>query len=161
MMFGQTAAVYAFLRFSRAIAALAAHLLHLVLVEFFDDFTQLETEELAESAQESLERLIDLIGWELSTSQGKRLPFAEKFVALGVAVDLSGVDTGTVRLSNKPGRIPALKKQIEAAIASGELGFKEALSIRGRLAFAEGQNYGRIAAPVSHMLSRRHAFSKK
>ena len=75
-------------------------------------------------------------------------------------MDLSGVDTGTVRLSNKPGRIPALK-QIEAAIASGELGFKEALSIRGRLAFAEGQNYGRIAAPVSHMLSRRHAFSRK
>ena len=140
---------------------MAARLLHLILVEFFDDFTQLETEELAESAYESLEELIDLIGWEISTTQGKRLPFAEKFVALGVAVDLSDAEAGTVKLSNKPGRIPALRKQIEAAVSCGELSFKEALSIRGRLAFAEGQNYGRIAAPVSHMLSRWRAFKLK
>ena len=39
MMLGQTAAVYGFLRFSRALATLAAWLFHLVVVEFFDDFS--------------------------------------------------------------------------------------------------------------------------
>ena len=39
LMFGQTAAVYAFLRFSRALSALATELLSVVCVEFFDDFT--------------------------------------------------------------------------------------------------------------------------
>ena len=42
LMFGQTAAVYAFLLFSRAISALASGLFLLTCVEFFDDFTQLE-----------------------------------------------------------------------------------------------------------------------
>lgn len=41
LMLGQAAAVYGFLRFSRAIAALGTALLSLVLVEFFDDFTQM------------------------------------------------------------------------------------------------------------------------
>ena len=38
LMFGHTAAVYAFLRISRAIAALDARLLSLLLIEYFDDF---------------------------------------------------------------------------------------------------------------------------
>ena len=154
LMFGQTAAVYAFLRFSRAIASLAARLLSLIIVEFFDDFTQLESARLAESAQSSLEELIELIGWDLARTDEKRVPFASSFVALGVKINLSSVANGLVKLSNKPGRVDALHEQIEAAARAGSLPFKEALSIRGKLAFAEGQNYGRIAAPVAQQLSR-------
>ncbi len=54
-MFGEVAAVYAFLRFSRAIAALAAKLYALVVVEFFDVFTQLEAQESWDSAQVAME----------------------------------------------------------------------------------------------------------
>ena len=32
-------------------------------------------------------------------------------------------------------------------------GFKDALSFRGRIAFAEGQTFGRILAPVARILS--------
>ena len=39
LMFGVTAAVYAFLRFSRAIVAISRRLLVIPTVEFFDDFT--------------------------------------------------------------------------------------------------------------------------
>ena len=39
LMFGETAAVYAFLRISRALSALATQLLGLLNVEFFGDFT--------------------------------------------------------------------------------------------------------------------------
>ncbi len=55
LMFGQTAAVYSFLRFSRALAALASKLLNMVIVEFFDDFTQLDPAQLGDSGQESLQ----------------------------------------------------------------------------------------------------------
>ena len=87
LMFGQTAAVYAFLRFSRAIAALASELLLLVCVEFFDDFTQLEPVVTAESALSSFEALLSLLGWQISCGD-KRLPFAKSFVSLGVNVNL-------------------------------------------------------------------------
>ena len=55
LMFGETAAVYAFLRISRALSMLGKVLFDLVLVEFFDDFTQLECEELTQSAQDAME----------------------------------------------------------------------------------------------------------
>ena len=41
-MFGETAAVYGFIRISRALSAIASRLFYLLVVEYFDDFTQLE-----------------------------------------------------------------------------------------------------------------------
>ena len=55
LMFGETAAVYAFLRISRALATIMARLFNLMVVEFFDDFSQIEQDELSESAWETLE----------------------------------------------------------------------------------------------------------
>ena len=80
--------------------------------------------------------------------------FNEEFVALGVVIDLRNATEGIVKLRNKPGRVEGIGSQVEDAIKKGSLGFKEALSIRGKLSFAEGQNYGRIAAPAAQMLSR-------
>ena len=62
LMFGQTAAVYGFLRFSRALSALASCLLKLTCIEFFDNFTQLEPSCTSQSAHSSLEELFGLLG---------------------------------------------------------------------------------------------------
>ena len=81
-----------------------------------------------------MESLIELLGWRLSTSEEKRKPFAEKFVALGVDVDLSESSVATLKLQNKPGRAEG----IEAAFAKVKgspgklLGFKDALSLGAR-----------------------------
>lgn len=72
LRFGQAAAVYGFLRFSRGIAALATSLLSLIIIEFFDDFTQVEPASSAASAQEAMEGLLELLGWELSKSNEKK-----------------------------------------------------------------------------------------
>ena len=88
LRFGQTAAVYAFLRFSRAISRLLSELLSLTTVEFLDDFTQLEPTASAQSAQDSFEGLLRLLGWEIATEEKKRKPFAKKFISLGALVDL-------------------------------------------------------------------------
>ena len=158
LMFGETPAVYAFLRFSRAISALAASILSLVTVEFFDDFTQIEPRATGDSAMNSMESLLEILGWRVATSESKRLPFAEKFVSLGVTVDFSAAAHGCVILTHKPGRISGIKDQIEKLRQARMMKFKDALSIRGKLYFSEGQVYGRVAAPVVHMLSRCSEF---
>jgi hypothetical protein len=83
LMFGGTAAVYSFLRISRAISTLASRLLHLVVVEFFDDFTQLETRSSAQSAMDAMEDLMNILGWRVSMSETKRFPFQKEVVTLG------------------------------------------------------------------------------
>jgi len=155
LMFGQAAAVYGFLRFSRAIAALGTSLLALVLIEFFDDFTQVEPEDSAQSAQDAMEDLLELLGWELSTSDEKRKPFAQVFVSLGVQVNFSQMVDRRLLLENKPGRVEAIEAQVEAILKAPEkkLGFKDALSLRGKVAFSEGQTHCRLTAFVARRLS--------
>ena len=51
-------------------------------------------------------------------------------------------------------RIEALESQINELLSKNEFGLKDALSVRGRIFFSEGQVFGRVAAPVIHMLSR-------
>ena len=154
MMFGETSAVYAFLRFSRAIAHIATKLFNLFVVEYFDDFTQIEPSLSASSAQSTLESLMVMLGWEIAMTEKKRLPFDAKFVCLGVLVDLSEIASGTMVLANKPGRVDALSLQVLSLLEKGTMGFKDALSIKGRISFAEGQLFGRIAAPAVRSLSR-------
>ena len=60
LMFGETAAVYSFLRVSRALAAIAVKTFNLLVVEFFDDFTQVEGKALEASAWETSEGILDL-----------------------------------------------------------------------------------------------------
>ena len=153
-MFGETAAVYGFLRFSRAIAAIACKVFKLIVVEFFDDFTQLEPAATKASAQATMESLLDILGWTIATAPGKRLPFESTFVSLGIQIDLGKASQGEVTLAHKPGRIENLEKQIQEVISAKTMSFKEALSIRGKVYFSEGQVFGRIAAPVVFMLSR-------
>ena len=155
LMFGASAAVYAFLRFSRALAYLGSKLLKLTLVEFFDDFSQVECVKLEKSAQTSFEALLKLLGWRIADTDAKRLPFAKQWVSLGVEVDFKDSKTSEILLRNKPGRIDNI------AVAVGDLlkkeavlGFKEALSLRGRVSFAEGYTHAKLAAPLARLLSR-------
>ena len=142
------------LRFSRAIAAIACKVFKLVVVEFFDDFTQLEPEKSSDSAMLALESMLKLLGWRIATTEAKRKPFAKDFISLGVQVNLECSTEGTVMLQHKPGRVLSLHEQVEQIIESKNMRFKDALSVRGRIYFCEGQVYGRVGAPVIHMLTR-------
>ena len=154
LMFGQTAAVYAFLRFSRSISALAVHHFGVIAVEFFDDFTQLEPALTSESAQLSFEELLLTLGWGVSLGD-KRLPFARRFASLGIEIDLHKTIEQVLELHNKPGRVEAIIVELDRLInGQHKIGFKEALSIRGKLSYAEGQTFGRVLAPTARVLSR-------
>jgi hypothetical protein len=154
LMFGATAAVYGFLRFSRALSALGTFWLRLILVEFFDDFTQLEPAKTSDLAQTSFEDLLLLLGWNVSLGE-KRLPFASRFASLGIEIDLSKTLEQTLELHNKPGRVEAIIVELDRLLSGKvKVGFKDALSIRGKLAYAEGQTFGRVLAPTTRVLSR-------
>ena len=64
LMFGVTAAVYAFLRFSRAIATLARRFLFIPTVEFFDVFSLVQAAQLAPSADSSFHPIAKVAGLE-------------------------------------------------------------------------------------------------
>ena len=77
-MFGAIAAVYGFLRFSRALALLAAKVLLIPVVEFFDDFTVLQPANLGSSGSSSLQMLLKFCGWKIAGD--KLLDFSGEFV---------------------------------------------------------------------------------
>ena len=78
----------------------------------------------------------------------KRLPFDKIFTSLGVEVDLSKSVQGEISVQNKPGRVDAIRVSVSKIVKSDYLGFKDALSTRGRVAYTEGQLFGRVAAPL-------------
>jgi hypothetical protein len=153
LMFGETAAVYGFLRVSRALAAIASNLFGLLVVEFFDDFTQIEAARLCASAQSSIESFLKLLGWRVSMKEAKRLSFEKKFTSLGVQVEFLPRALGLIRISNKPGRIESIKALAKEILKQGRLGFRGALSLRGKLTYAEGQLFFRASAPICRLLS--------
>lgn len=85
----------------------------------------------------------------------KRKPFAEVFASLGAHVNFSQMTERILLLENKPGRVEAIEKQVDKILESPTktLNFKEALSLRGKVAFSEGQKHCRLTAFVSRRLS--------
>ena len=60
-----------------------------------------------------------------------------------------------ILLENKPGRVEAIEKQVSGLLESQSksMSFKEALSLRGKVAFSEGQTHCRLTAFVARRLS--------
>ena len=60
-----------------------------------------------------------------------------------------------ILLENKPGRVEAIDRQVSSLLESKPktMNFKEALSLRGKVAFSEGQTHCRLTAFVSRRLS--------
>ena len=95
LLFGETAAVYAFNRVARALQRVCTSLGDLGLVNYFDDYPQLEAARLAESARATFKGVFSLLGWELA-GDGKDCDFAKEFVVLGVQVVLADAPSGQI-----------------------------------------------------------------
>jgi hypothetical protein len=94
------------------------------------------------------------LGWQVSLGD-KDLPFAKRFACLGVEIDLAKLHARELEICNKSGRVQSITDDLKPYIDRVQpVGFKEALSIRGRLAYAEGQTFGRVLAPTSRVLSK-------
>ena len=123
LMFGATAAVYAFNRISRSLWFLLNMMLLIPCGVFYDDFPLFSPLELAADADESARALLDILGWRHARTGPKGLPFEPQFQVLGCSIDLSGVSRGEITLSNKPGRLERLQEHFLKIKAAGWITF--------------------------------------
>ena len=142
--FGASRSVYGFLRVAHSLWWLGCKMLKLAWSNFFDDFVTLARIGESKSVFIAVDQFFKLLGWAVSSGD-KDLPFASKFKALGVEVDLSSWKSGLVRFSNTEQRAAELSEKISEILHAGKLSVPEALSLRGRMQFANSQLWGRAS----------------
>ena len=85
-----------------------------------------------------------LLGWNFAREGDKASPFSCGFNALGVHISLVGYEDGRVGFSNTESRVLEVCQLIDQILAEGRLEAKQAVRLRGRLQFADGQLFGRL-----------------
>ena len=153
LMFGSTAAVYAFNRMSRSIWHILAHVLNLWATVYYDDFPMVEMAETAEVAALCIGEILDALGWRYAKTGNKAPPFCEQFDVLGVTVDLLQPHEGKILLKNKASRVRSIVESIDKLILAGKIEPGVASSIHGQLNFAQGQYLGAPLKPSMKFLS--------
>ena len=156
--FGGSRSVYSFLRIVRLIWWIACKCLAVMWSNFYDDFVTLSFEEDAERTSTTVELLFNLLGWQFAQDGDKALPFGSSFGALGIHIDLLGFQRGFVEFSNTDRRKADLKELILSIVEAGLLSHADALKLRGRLQFADGQLFGRLGKLCLKEITD-HAFS--
>ena len=125
----------------------------MVMTNFYDDFPSLAFGFLQDSDRKTAELALKLLGWEVNLKPHKALPFSKQFEPLGVLVDLSETDSGTLTIKNKASRIKALDLQVSDILARQTLSHPEAASLKGKFAFASSQCFGRCGITTMQALS--------
>ncbi|CAJ1350568.1 unnamed protein product, partial [Effrenium voratum] len=143
LIFGSSAAVFAFNRISRSLRFLLCKELMIPSSVFYDDFPLLSPAESSREADESASALFDLLGWRHAKTGPKAPSFQPEFVVLGMRLDLSRLHEGVITLSNKPGRVERLCALLEDIARQGKVTKQEAQSVHGLLRYASGHFAGR------------------
>ena len=97
--------------------------------------------------------LLKILGWKVADTQAKALAFDCHFVSLGVQLSLDAIPKSrTLVLTNKPGRVEAIRKRAEGWLQPGaRMGSRDALSIRNKISFAESYTFARLSAPAARI----------
>ena len=99
------------------------------------------------------------IFWDGGSTEGpKSDDFSAMVCALGVKFDLSSSKDGLLRICNTEKRIAETVALLEAVISRGTLQKREALVLRGRLAFCDAFIFGRLGKIALQDIVR-HAYT--
>ena len=144
LMFGSTAAVYAFNRVSRSLWFLINKYLKVPSAVYFDDFPMFSPKMTAGETDSVVSDFLDLLGWKHDRTGPKGKPFHPTFDVLGMSLSLANLQSQqTLTLGNKDGRIPKIASKIERIREAGRMTLAEAQEIHGLLNFATGYFAGR------------------
>ena len=144
LMFGSTAAVYAFNRVSRSIWFLVNVVLKVPSAVYFDDYPMFSPEGSSQDTDALVSDFLDLLGWRHDRTGPKGKPFSPSFDVLGLTLDLSNLEsTGHLILKNKEGRVEKIAAKVMQVQQSGQMSLPEAQEIHGLLNFATGYFAGR------------------
>ena len=155
--FGAVHSVTAFNRVAKALRTILLKIVRLVVTSFYDDFCQLELQELAGSAQGTAQLVLQLLGWRIAEDPNKCLPFSKVFSMLGASFSLSRAPQGILEISNKEGRLQALRAMVNAVCTDGFVQPAVLASLKGRFLYASTHTFGRVAAMAVKCLSRHLA----
>ena len=145
--FGATASVVHFNRCARLLQRVGLEL-NILMTNYFDDYPVVSPLGLSESTMSSMTMLFKLLGFEYA--EHKLRPFDPVATILGVEVDVSHFPDGDLNVRNKPSRIEEVARSIDATIASGELTFKCASKLLGRIQYADSFVMGRDGRLAMH-----------
>jgi hypothetical protein len=95
-----------------------------------------------------------LLGWRISTSEDKRLPFSTKFVMLGAVIDLSSMAEGKVLVMNKPSRLEDIASLVYSITSKRKVPLSLVETLRGRLLYAAGHTFGRSTQLAIQLISK-------
>ena len=155
--FGSVTAVNVFIRCSRFLQWVASHCLKILMSCYFDDFAIFSPAGLANSSQSALSLMLDIFGW----SFGREGPKSDNFssvAALGVVFNLDPTVDGRLEVRNTERRLREAVEYLDRILSAKRLGKKEALSLRGRLAFCDAFIFGRLGR-VSLQNITHHAYA--
>ena len=156
--FGSIRSVHSFLRVSHSIWAVAVSMFRICWTNYFDDYVALGADKETTSITNTVTLLFKLLGWQFAESGPKAPDFAQSLTALGIELDVSDLHQGHLKLDNTADRKEELISLLSRIIADGKLPKHEALKLRGRLQFAAGQIFGRIAKRCLAFVTE-HAYS--
>ena len=154
--FGSVTAVNAFIRCSRFLQWVAGHCLKIPMSCYFD-FVIFSPPGLANNSQSALSLMLDIFGWAFDREGPKSDSFSSNVSALGVVFNLDPTSDGPVEVCNTERRLKEAVDALDGIISAGRLGKKDALSLRGRLAFCDGFIFGRLGR-VSLQNITHHAY---
>ena len=112
---------------------------------YFDDFVTFCDSNEQVSVDGSVRFMLKSLGWRFAESGDKAPPFSGSVNALGVSIDVSSMGEGKILLDNTANRKLEISWVICSVIEGGPLPRADALRLRGRLQFASGQLFGRLA----------------
>ena len=139
---------------------IACKCLAVIWTNFYDDFVTFSLEDDVVGTGATVELLFDLLGWDFAQEGDKALAFGPSFGALGIHIHLSAFERGFIEFSNTDKRKHDLKCLVLSIVSNGELSQAEALKLRGRLQFADGQLFGRLGKLCLKEITS-HAFSSE
>ena len=138
--FGAAASVVHFNRISRLVHHIGLHA-GVLWGSYFDDFPMLSPAVLGHSSMEAAKFVLDLLGFQYADHKLK--PFEAKATVLGVEIDTSMSDSGSIIIRNKPHRVEEIAGSVQRALQDRYLGPKAVSKVLGRIQFADAQVMGR------------------
>ena len=156
--FGSRTAVNAFIRCARFLQWVAARCFKLPLSCYFDDFVSFSYPALAKNTQSTLCLMLYILGWGFDREGPKSDDFSAMVSALGVQFDLGETCKGVLKVCNTEKRIRETLGLLDDVMAKGTLQKREALVLRGRLAFCDAFIFGRLGKIALQDITK-HAYA--
>ena len=116
-----------------------------LLTCFYDDFPIFSAKDLEANTDTSAMTFFTLLGWIFDKDGEKHTDFGSLLHALGINVKLSCLRRGFIEVLNTESRISELLHDLRDVVSKGTISRSHASHLAGRMSFAGGQIFGRLA----------------